>query len=36
MFYNIKVYLNRIPLKITDAHKRLKEKYYYLILLLLK
>lgn len=34
MFYSIEVCPNRISLKITDAHKRLKEKYYYLILLL--
>ena len=33
MIYNIEVCLNRISLKITDAHKRLKEKdiYYYFI-----
>ena len=34
MIYNIEVCLIKISLKTTDAHKRLKEKEYYLILLL--
>ena len=29
IIYNIKVCLNRTSLKITDAHKRLKEKRYF-------
>ena len=33
MIYNIEVRLSRISLKITDAHKQIKEKRYYLILL---
>ena len=36
MIYNIEVCLNKTSLKITDAHKRLKEKRYYLILLFYK
>lgn len=35
MIYNIEVCLNRISIKITDAHKQIKEKRY-LILLLIK
>ena len=36
MIYNIEVYLNRISLKITDAHKRIKEKRYYLLFIIAK
>ena len=36
MIYNIEVCICKTSLKITDAHKRIKEKRYYLILLFYK
>ena len=36
MIYNIEVCICKTSLKTTDAHKQIKEKRYYLILLLIK